>query len=297
MIVRRRVRIGVWCSLGLVVLLAGGCTAPGGGWRAEKLAVVKGIRIPESLALDRAGGCVLVSNCEGDPDKSWEDDGDGFISRMTPEGKMLDKYWIRSKPGAVLNDPKGLAIFNGFLYICDNKRLVRVPLDRSRGPEEIKLDTTDIFCDPLAWGEHLYVGYGGPEKVIFKFKRSGEVSMIKGVASINGLAHDDKRLYCVTWATHEIYEIDPTGKDEPVAFGLAEKFVNLDGIDVLADGTFVISDLKANRLYTVAPDRKTVKVLVEIDTPADIIVDHQRSLLYVPSYTKQMVTIYRLKKG
>jgi len=210
---------------------------------------------------------------------------------------MLDKYWVRSKPDAILNDPKGLAIFNGFLYICDNKRLVRVPMDRSGGVEPVKLNTKDIFCDPLAWGEHLYVGYGGPEQIIFKLHKTGRVEIIKGVASINGLAHDDKHLFCVTWATHEIYQIDPTGAKEPVPFGLADKFVNLDGIDVLSDGTFVVSDFKANRLYTVAPDRKTVRLLVEVDTPADIIVDHRRSLLYVPSYRKQKITIYRLKKG
>ncbi|MBL7219780.1 MAG: hypothetical protein ISS69_06690 [Phycisphaerae bacterium] len=294
MIAHKKVRMGIWCSMLAAAVLVGGCGTS--GWRAEKIAVVEGIRIPESLALDRAGGCVYVSNCEGDPSKSWEDDGDGFISRMTPEGKMLDKYWVRSKGGAILNDPKGLAIFNGFLYICDNKRLVRIPLDRSRGVEEVKLNTTEIFCDPLAWGGHLYVGYGGPEKIIFKFARDGKVSRIKGVASINGLAGDDKQLYCVTWATHEIYQIDPAGKTDPIAFGLAEKFVNLDGIDVLSDGTFVVSDFKANRLYTVAPDRKTLKLLVEVDTPADIIIDHQRNLLYAPSYKSQKITIYKLHK-
>jgi hypothetical protein len=275
--------------------LSGGCAAP--NWRAERIAVVEGIRIPESLAIDHKNGCVYVSNCEGDPAKSWEDDGDGFISRMTPEGKMLDKYWLKSKPGAILNDPKGLAIFNGYLYICDNKRLVRAPLDRSSGPEELKLNSTEIFCDPLTWGGSLYVGYGGPEKIIFKLTKDNSVSLLKGVESINGLAGDDKQLYCVTWATHEIYQIDPAGKDEPVPFGLADKFVNLDGIDVLSDGTFIISDFKANRIYTISPNRKTVKLLTEVDTPADIIVDHQRSLLYVPSYKSQKITIYKLRKG
>jgi len=278
----------------LGLALVGGCEAP--GWRIEKIAVVDGIKIPESLAIDHANGCVYVSNCEGDPAKSWEDDGDGFISRMTPEGKMLDKYWIKSKPGAILNDPKGLAIFNGYLYICDNKRLVRAPLDRSSGPEEVKLNTTEIFCDPLAWGGSLYVGYGGPEKIIFKIAKDGSLALIKGVESINGLAGDDKQLYCVTWATHEIHQIDPEGKTEPKAFGLADKFVNLDGIDILSDGTFVISDFKANRLYTVSPDRKTVTPLVDVDTPADIIVDHKRNLLYVPSYKSQKITIYKLLK-
>ena len=209
---------------------------------------------------------------------------------------MLALHWLGSGPGAVLNDPKGLAVFGGHLYICDNKRLLRAPVDLSGPLEEVTLGAEAVPADPLAFGDHLYVGCGGKEKVIYKIHRSGSVSKIKGVESINGLTQHEGRLYCVTWATHEIYEIDPDGKEDPVPFGLAGRFVNLDGIDVLGDGTFVISDFKAERIYTIAPDRTTMKVLAEVESPADIIVDHRRGLLYVPSYFGGKATIYRLRQ-
>ncbi|MHC4251130.1 MAG: SMP-30/gluconolactonase/LRE family protein, partial [Planctomycetota bacterium] len=195
--------------------------------------------------------------------------------------------------GAVLNDPKGLAIFDRRLWICDNKRCLTVPLDRSRPPEVIDLGTTAGLGDPFAWGGHLYIGYGD-EETILKVAPGGEVTKLRAVGSINGLAERGGRLFCVTWATHEVYELDPEGEDEPIAFGLAEHFKNLDGIEVLADGTFIVSDFAADRLYTIAPDRRTVKVLAEVSSPADILVDHERMLLYVPSYFGGKATIYKL---
>ena len=38
-------------------------------------------------------------------------------------------------------------------------------------------------------------------------------------------------------------------------------------------------------------------LLIEVDTPADIIIDHQRSLLYAPSYKSNKITIYKLHKA
>ena len=261
-----------------------------------QISVLKGFEIPESFAIDVKNNCVYVPSCAGDPKKSWVDAGDGFISKIDHGGKkVLEKKWLASRPDAILNDPKALAIFNGYLYICDNKRLLRVPLDKSTKVEQVDLGTTGGLGDCLVYNDALYVGYG-KDKVIIKLDKKGKVSRIKGVASINGLAAHNGKLYTVTWGTHDIFEIDPTGKRDPISLGLADKFVNLDGIDILKDGTFLISDFKGNAIYGLKPDRKTLKKLADVDSPADILVDHKRSLLYVPSYEKQKITVYRIDR-
>jgi len=130
--------------------------------------------------------------------------------------------------------------------------------------------------------------------VIFKIAKDGKYTRIKGLDSINGLAGYKGKLFAVTWGTHEIFELDPNGKKDPVSFGLAKNFVNLDGIDILADGTFIISDFKGHAIYAVAPDRKTIKKLATVDTPADLVVDHKNKLLFVPSYYHEKVTVYRI---
>ena len=94
----------------------------------------------------------------------------------------------------------------------------------------------------------------------------------------------------------DLYELDPAGKTPPKPFGLAPKFKGLDGIDMLPDGTFLITDCHGHRVYTVGPDRKTVKLMAEgLEYPADLCVDLKRGYVYVPQFFRNTVEVYRLK--
>ena len=86
----------------------------------------------------------------------------------------------------------------------------------------------------------------------------------------------------------------PAGKKPPQPFGLASHFSRLDGIEVLDDGTFIVSDLPAKKVFSVSPDRKTVRTLAELDSPADIGLDRKRNLLYVPQFFKNQAVVFKL---
>ncbi len=59
----------------------------------------------------------LVSNINGAP---LDKDGNGFISRLAPDGSVLDLKWIDGgAPGVALDAPKGMAIAGGVLYVAD----------------------------------------------------------------------------------------------------------------------------------------------------------------------------------
>ena len=66
------------------------------------------------------------------------------------------------------------------------------------------------------------------------------------------------------------------------------------GIEVLDDGTFIVSDLPAKKVFSVSPDRKTVRTLAELDSPADIGLDRKRNLLYVPQFFKNQAVVFKL---
>jgi hypothetical protein len=103
-------------------------------------------------------------------------------------------------------------------------------------------------------------------------------------------------MFAVSWDLHEVFELDPTGDRPPQPFGVAEHFTNLDGIVVLDDGTFVVSDFTGNKVFAIARDRKTVYILAEIESPADIGLDRKRRLLYVPSFMGDRVFVFKLDK-
>ena len=69
---------------------------------------VGGFSTPESVLHDPEADIYLVSNINGSP---LERDGNGFISRVTPDGKVETlKFIAGGVKGVTLNAPKGMAI-------------------------------------------------------------------------------------------------------------------------------------------------------------------------------------------
>ena len=73
---------------------------------------------------------------------------------------------------------------------------------------------------------------------------------------INGITFHKNKLYGASWGLSDIYELDPNAVKPPRAFGLTEYFKTPDGIEVLDDGTFLVSDSEGNQVVSIAPDEK-----------------------------------------
>jgi hypothetical protein len=77
---------------------------------------VKGLAQPESVVEDPTTGVIYVSNING---AVMQKDGNGFISRLTANGKMLERQWVKG-----LNAPTGLALHDRTLYAADVDQLI-----------------------------------------------------------------------------------------------------------------------------------------------------------------------------
>jgi hypothetical protein len=73
---------------------------------------VTGFDSPESAVHDPLTDVYLVSNIGGAvPAAAFAKDGNGFISKIAPDGTVLDREWIGlGRNGVTLDAPKGLAI-------------------------------------------------------------------------------------------------------------------------------------------------------------------------------------------
>jgi hypothetical protein len=76
-----------------------------------KAATVEGFQTPESVKWDSAQDVYFVSNINGAPNAK---DGNGFISRVGPGGRVLDSAFIKG-----LNAPKGMALVGDTLWVAD----------------------------------------------------------------------------------------------------------------------------------------------------------------------------------
>lgn len=272
-----------------MLLVVSGCMREPTAWVVEHESTTEGFNVPECVLV--GDGVVYVSNIESLPDEYWVDDGKGYISRLHADGGIDVKRWIESKPESVIHSPKGMCLLGGYLYFTDNTRLLRCTLDG--GKPEWVADGFGNANDLATDGENIWLSDTLSGKV-FCIAPDGTRREIPAPESVNGITFHEGKLFAVSWDLHEIYELDPAGHQEPRAFGLADHFTNLDGIELLDDGTFIVSDFMGNKVCSVGADRTTVRTLVEIDSPADIGISRAAGRLYIPQFMQGKVSVYRI---
>ncbi|MHA1517253.1 MAG: SMP-30/gluconolactonase/LRE family protein, partial [Alphaproteobacteria bacterium] len=81
-------------------------------WEAKQLAR------PESVVYDPVTDVLYVSNING---PIMQKDGNGFITRIKPDGTVLERRWVKG-----LNSPTGLALRDRTLYVADVDQLLEL---------------------------------------------------------------------------------------------------------------------------------------------------------------------------
>ncbi len=85
-------------------------------WTAIYAEEVTNLAFPQSMIAD-GGQAYFIANANGDPGTR---ENKGFISKVTPEGKMIDLHFIQGGQKLVtLNSPKGMALVGSTLYVAD----------------------------------------------------------------------------------------------------------------------------------------------------------------------------------
>lgn len=267
------------------------CVTNKGSLNVEHLVTLEGFKHPESALYDAKGGRIFVSNIECEIGQYWADDGEAFISLINKDHTLQALRWVDSNASAPMNGTKGLTLLGDHLYFADNTRLQRCTLSGQH--VEVVASGFQKANDLCSDNSNVWLSDTGAGK-IYCIKPSGEKREIKSPLSPNGLTFAGGKMFGVSWDLHEVYELDPSGKNAPVPFGLADHFVNLDGIEVLKDGTFIVSDYKGHKVCAISSDRKTVTTLVKLETPADIGIDHEAGILYVPQLLANKLSIFKL---
>ncbi len=279
--------------LAAAVLGTGGCGSS--QWQAEKIAQIDGLHTPESAFVVPVSGEVYVSSMVASTTGETRfntTDGTGFITRLQAGGQLDDLQWIASTDAAPLHSIKGLCVFGGVLYAADIDHVRRISVQTGKTLDPIVIPGARMLNDAATDGKVVYISDTATGKI---HRIDGEThTAIAGPGSANGMVFADGKMFCVSWELHDIYEVDPTGKTPPKAFGLADKFSGLDGIVILPDGQFVVSDLKGGKVDLVGTDRKTVRTLFKVKAPADIALDANRGLLYIPMFHDKALAIYEI---
>lgn len=209
------------------------------------------LRVPESVLYDAGTDAVYVANIDG---KSDALDGNGFISKMTLDGKITNLRWATG-----LNAPKGMAIRGNKLFVTDVYRLIQINLQTGQAEKtydavdpknaflndvtvdrsgtvfvsdsrfdkiyQLKNDTWEVLMS----GEHLNKPNGvlamGRDKLLIGCTKLGALRVVNldtktmttiadGMAATDGIVTDGKDNYFVSDWNGQLFFVDEAGEKQ-----------------------------------------------------------------------------------
>lgn len=275
---------------------------------APALVFAEGFATPESVLYDAQSDTYLVSNIDGSP---LNKDNNGFISELSPDGKVLNARWIEGgKNGVTLNAPKGSAILDGRLYVADID-VVRI-FDRKTGAPrgEIAIDGVS-FLNDVAVGAagRIYVSDSGlspsfeptgtdavyvvvPPTTIPPTASLSSLVKSKDLRGPNGLLVTNDAVHVVSFGANELQTYDLSGQRKGAPIALPGG--GLDGI-VAAGADLLVSSWGAKAIYRGKPGGTWTALVTDLEAPADIGYDSKRHRVLVPRFQSNRVEVWDVK--
>jgi len=256
-----------------------------------------GFATPESVLHDEQADVYLVSNVNGSP---TDKDDNGFISRLSPTGSVLELKWIDgAAAGVTLNAPKGLALAGDLLYVADID-CVRL-FDRSTGAPagEECVPGASFLNDvaPAIGGGVLFTDSGldptfapSGTDAVYRLDANGLSTVIANgqLGAPNGVLDTRDGPLVVTFMSGEVFRVGLGGGYTTVADASQRQ---LDGVVALADGRILASSWGESCVMELAPDGSMRCIISGLEAPADIGLDRGRNRVLVPLFNANAVVI------
>ncbi len=251
----------------------------------EKLWLTEGLSVPESVLVYRSGrtNLLFVSQIDGDPSAT---DGKGGIAKMNFDGEITDKNWVTG-----LNAPKGMAAFDSKLYVSDINELVIINIKSGAIEKKVMIPGAQFLNDVTVDTKGvIYISDTKTGKV-HRYQNDSLDDYVTKLENANGLK--TVGTHVIVGAGTHLYLIDKSKNKLEVAKGFAQA---IDGVESASNGAFLVS-CWPGLIYYVYLDGKFDLLLDSqnegINT-ADIAYDETTKTLFVPNFSKDSVTAYKV---
>jgi sugar lactone lactonase YvrE len=280
----------------LSVSVLGALISAAGAAEPQKLWEVGGFKNPESAVYDRAAGAIYVSNVNGQPAAK---DGNGFISKLGPDGKIIALEWVKG-----LDGPKGLALAKGMLYVADIDRIVAIDIARGEIANRYEARGAKFLNDLTADKEGRVYASDMVTNSIWVLD-NGKLSVLlqdDALDNPNGLLAEDGRIVVGSWGKMaEDFSTKVPGHMKVV--DLATKKVsdlgdptpvgNLDGVEPDGKGGYLVTDWVKGGLFRIAGDGKATPLLPLKHGSADLGTGPD-GIVIIPMMMDDMVVAYKV---
>ena len=244
---------------------------------------------PESAFYHAGSNSIFVSSING---QILEKDGNGYISKLAPDGKVVNAKWVTG-----LNAPKGIRSVGNTLWVADIDEVVSIDVSKAQITAHVKVEGAQFLNDlATASDGTVYVSDSNLSR-IYAVKDGKSSIFVEGpgvVEQPNGLLVDGDRLILGTIGPAPERGVGPPPGPPPAARGQAppaaqargrgpapkghlfafdrktkqrlritvEPVGGIDGIELDGTGGLLVTDVIGARLLRVAPSGK-VQVLAK----------------------------------
>lgn len=244
------------------------------------------MQVPESVCYDPQNEVLYVSNIKGKP---TEKDGEGFISKLSTEGEVLNLEWVTG-----LDAPKGMGVYEGKLYVTNIDEIVEIDIEQGAISNRYPLEGAKFANDIAINGEGVVYASGMSTGRVYSLKDGNAQVWLESdkLKSPNGLFTTENELM-----------IGIDGAVLKAAYGsdqLTEHIPNtggIDGLEAVDDAYFIKSDW-AGHIHLIHPEKEKMLLLNTADDniqAADIEYVPELKMLFVPTFNDNRVTAYNLK--
>ena len=266
---------------------------------AEKLEEqwnIDGFSNPESVIHDATSNALYVSNVNGSP---VEKDGNGFISRVSLDGKIENLEWVKG-----LNAPKGLAIHGGKLYTADIDSLIEIDIATATVTNTYTVKDAKFLNDVAASKDgKIFVSDMMMNRIHCLENGNFNIWLeTPDLHSPNGLLVEDNRLVVGSWgAMTDGFATDIPGhlmavsfKDKSInSIGDGTPVGNLDGVERDLDGDYYVTDWMAGKLLHIELDGEVEVLLTLVQGMADHEYIINKDLIILPMMNTNRLIAYK----
>jgi len=288
-------------SLGIGVLCAPMLFAQAEGSVLQPLWTLTGdFASPESAYYHAGSNSIFVSSING---QILEKDGNGYISRLSPEGKMVSAKWVTG-----LNAPKGIRSVGGTLWVTDIDEVVSIDVASAKITARVKVDGAQFLNDLATAPDGTVYASDSNLARIYAIKDGKSSVFVEGAEQVdvpNGLLVDGTRLILGTIGTGggRGRAAGPPPSGHLYAFDVATKrrtqlttdaVGGIDGIEPDGRGGLLITDVIGARLLHVSASGQTQVLAKFSGGGADFGYIGAKRIAVVPFLNANTVSAYDL---
>lgn len=257
-----------------------------------------GIEAPESAYHDARTKTVFLSQIG--KGGGMADDGDGWISKLSADGKMIDNKWVTG-----LSAPKGIRVHKGTLWVSDITRLVAIDIAAGKIVKKVTVEGAKFLNDVAAGPDGTIYVSDMVAGRIYAHKQGKTTVLAEGpgIQHPNGLLVHRGRLIIGGWGSNlqDDFSTDPVGhllaihlRTKKLTQLTGKPLGNLDGVEIDGKGGYVVTDWRAGKVFHVTGKGKATTLLTLPQGTADHAYLTDRKLLILPRMKDNAVTAYDL---